>query len=43
MDEHYESPLLIEIGSLQELTQGCNKTLGDTDGYTFQGLAITCS
>ena len=39
----YEAPMLIEIGALEELTLGCDKTLGATDGFTFQGQAITCT
>ena len=39
----YESPALVELGTLQELTLGCDKKLGQSDGFTFQGLAITCN
>jgi hypothetical protein len=38
----YEPPALRVLGSVQELTQGCDKTLGDSDGYTFNGQAIVC-
>ncbi|MGH3004320.1 MAG: hypothetical protein ACRDOS_00135 [Gaiellaceae bacterium] len=39
----YESPTLMVLGSLYELTLGCDKTLGTSDGFTFQGQAIVCS
>lgn len=39
----YEKPELAELGTLHELTLGCDKKLGPTDGFTFQGQAITCS
>ena len=38
----YEAPALRVLGSVQELTQGCDKTLGSSDGFTFQGDAIVC-
>lgn len=37
------SPELRKYGSFESATQGCDKTLGSTDGYTFQGLAIVCA
>jgi hypothetical protein len=33
----YEAPALVELGALQELTLGCDKTLGSSDGFTFHG------
>jgi hypothetical protein len=38
----YEAPRLTVIGSVHELTQGCDKRLGETDGYTFMGNVIVC-
>jgi hypothetical protein len=38
----YEAPALVELGALQELTLGCDKTLGSSDGFTFMGQAIVC-
>ena len=38
----YEAPILTVLGSVAELTQGCDKTLGSSDGFTFQGNAIVC-
>ena len=38
----YEAPALTVLGSVAELTQGCDKTLGSSDGFTFQGTAIVC-
>jgi hypothetical protein len=39
----YEAPALVELGLLQELTLGCDKNLGSSDGFTFQGQAIVCT
>jgi hypothetical protein len=39
----YEAPTLAELGTLYELTLGCDKDLGSTDGFTFQGQAIVCT
>ena len=39
----YEAPRLVELGALQDLTLGCNKDRGSSDGFTFQGQAITCT
>jgi hypothetical protein len=39
----YESPELVELGTLHELTLTCDKRLGGSDGFTFMGQAIVCS
>ncbi len=39
----YEAPELVELGALQELTLGCDKTFGSSDGFTFMGQSIVCS
>lgn len=39
----YESPRLTRLGDVFELTLGCDKDLGSTDGFTFQGQDIVCS
>ena len=40
----YEAPALTVLGSMAELTlAGCDKRLGGSDGFTFMGMAITCS
>jgi hypothetical protein len=39
----YEAPVLIEIGALEELTLGCDKNWGSSDGFTFQGTPIACA
>lgn len=39
----YESPRLTLLGDVYDLTLGCDKTLGHTDGFTFEGLDIICS
>ena len=38
----YQPPALRVLGSVQELTQGCDKKLGTADGFTFAGQAIVC-
>lgn len=38
----YEAPALVELGALQELTLGCDKQMGSSDGFTFMGQAIVC-
>ena len=38
----YEAPVLRVLGSVAELTQGCDKRLGGSDGFTFMGQAIVC-
>ena len=41
--KEYAAPALVELGSLRELTLGCDKKLGESDGFTFMGQAIVCS
>jgi hypothetical protein len=38
----YQAPVLRVLGSVAELTQGCDKHFGSSDGFTFQGQAIVC-
>jgi len=38
----YEAPSLTIIGSVHELTLGCDKKLGSSDGFTFMGNNIVC-
>ena len=39
----YEPPAINLIGPVVGLTQYCDKTLGSSDGFTFQGNAIVCA
>jgi hypothetical protein len=39
----YEAPALVELGAFQELTLGCDKTTGGSDGFTVHGVAIVCT
>ena len=39
----YEAPRLVLIGSVHELTLGCNKDYGSSDGFLFQGAPISCA
>lgn len=38
----YESPTLTVLGTVSALTLGCDKELGASDGFTFQGQSIVC-
>jgi hypothetical protein len=37
----YKAPELTVIGSIAALTLGADKKYGDSDGFTFMGVAIT--
>jgi hypothetical protein len=39
----YEPPRLTVMGAVHELTQGCDKKFGSSDGYTFMGPTIVCN
>ena len=39
----YEAPELRVLGSVAQLTLGCDKRLGGSDGFTFMGQSISCS
>jgi hypothetical protein len=39
----YEAPALVDLGVFQELTLGCNKDLGGSDGFTFQNQPVSCT
>ena len=39
----YTAPRLTVYGTLEELTKACDKTFGTSDGFTFQGQAISCN
>jgi hypothetical protein len=38
----YEPPTITVIGSVHELTQGCDKHMGSSDGFTYMGNNIVC-
>jgi hypothetical protein len=38
----YEAPSVTVIGTVHELTQGCDKSLNGSDGFTFMGQPIVC-
>ena len=42
-ESRYEPPSVTVLGSVHELTQGCDKKLGTTDGFTFSGQAVVCN
>jgi hypothetical protein len=39
----YVAPALAVLGNVADVTLGCDKHLGHSDGFTFQGAAIVCS
>jgi hypothetical protein len=39
----YEPPRLTELGTLHEVTLGCDKTSGGSDGFTYHGAPIVCA
>lgn len=39
----YVAPTVIELGTLHELTLNCDKSYGQSDGFTFQGQSIVCA
>lgn len=38
----YEPPKLAVLGTVADLTQGCDKMNGSSDGFTYNGQAIVC-
>jgi hypothetical protein len=39
----YEPPTLVKLGTFHELTLGCDKDFGGSDGFTFHGIPIVCT
>jgi hypothetical protein len=39
----YEPPAIRVIGSVAELTLGCDKKYGHADGFTFHGDSVVCT
>ena len=39
----WTAPAVRRFGTFEAATQGCDKTLGSSDGFTFQGQAIACT
>ena len=38
----YNTPTLTVHGPVEEITKGCDKYYGSSDGFTFMGDPITC-
>jgi len=38
----YEPPALRVLGTVEEMTQYCDKRLGGSDGFTFMGQPVVC-
>ena len=42
--QQWVSPVVQRYGTFESMTkQGCDKTYGITDGFTFDGVAIVCA
>jgi hypothetical protein len=41
--QEWVSPTVQRYGTFETATQYCDKQLGGTDGFTFQGMAIVCA
>jgi len=39
----YSTPKLTVHGAVEEITKGCDKYFGSSDGFTFQGIPIQCA
>lgn len=39
----YEAPTLAVLGKVEDLTLGCNKDYGGSDGFTFQNQQVSCT
>lgn len=39
----WAAPTVRRFGTFETATQGCDKTYGSADGFTFEGQTITCS
>jgi hypothetical protein len=37
------APKLVTYGNVEEITLGCNKELGGSDGFTFENQQIMCT
>jgi hypothetical protein len=43
LKRHWVTPDVRRFGTFETATQACDKTLGSSDGFTFQGVAIVCT
>lgn len=41
--QEWVAPTVQRYGTFEAATQGCNKDLGGSDGFMFQGQAISCA
>ena len=39
----WSAPRIRRYGSFETATQGCDKSFGSNDGFTFNGQAIVCA
>lgn len=39
----YSTPKLTVHGAVEEITKGCDKQFGSSDGFTFGGSPIVCA
>ncbi len=43
MKRRWVTPDVRNFGTFEAVTNGCDKTLGSSDGFTFQGQAVICT
>lgn len=39
----WETPEVQKYGTFESATQGCDKLLGGSDGFTFMGQVVVCA
>ena len=39
----WETPEVQKYGTFEAATQGCDKMLGGSDGFTFMGAVVVCA
>lgn len=40
--KNWAMPQLVAYGTVEKITQGCDKNFGGSDGFTFLGTPIQC-
>ena len=42
LKRRWVKPDVQSFGTFEAATQGCDKTIGSADGFTFQGQGVVC-